>query len=199
MSNKLVDTALSYEGKLKYSMEFRYVEGFADCSSFVEKVHKEVGITGIGSYTEAQWTNKKYPTIAKSDLRVGDTVYFKNTYPSGYTDGVSHTGIYIGKGQFVHCSSNGGVKVSDLNSSYWTAHWLGAKDFGGRRMGVVNYEDTLVNSASDRNQENVNSLNPLTYLKEKIQESLEPIIISIICILLVVGGVVFVGATAKTM
>lgn len=194
MSNKLVDTALSYEGKLKYSQEYRYTEGFADCSSFVERVHKEVGIAGIGGYTEAQWTNKKYPTIDKKDLRVGDTVYFKNTYPSGYTDGVSHTGIYIGNGQFVHCSSSGGVKVSNLNSSYWVAHWLGAKDFGGRRTGVVNYEDTIVTSGND----GIN-LNPIDYLKEKITESIEPILISFICILFIIGGVVFVGATVKTM
>ena len=55
-------------------------------------------------------------------------MFFKGTYNSGYTDGVSHVGIYIGNNQFVHNSSGEGeTVVSDLTDGYYTNHYLGAK------------------------------------------------------------------------
>ena len=198
MSNKLVDYALSFQDKLKYSQAYRYSESYADCSSFVERVHKHFGISDIGGYTEAQWTNNKYPKVAKSDLQAGDVIYFKNTYASGYTDGVSHTGIYIGNGKFVHCSSSyNNVVVANLNSSYWQAHYLGAKNFGGRKFD----SDTSIGSNNENIIENVDntSTNPFTILKNAIKDSMEQILVSLVCLALLVGGVVFVGATVKTM
>lgn len=204
MSNKLVQYALSFQDKLKYSQKYRYSDDYADCSSFVERVHKHFGINNIGGYTEEQWTNSKYPKVAKSDLKPGDVIYFKNTYPSGYTDGVSHTGIYIGNGKFVHCSSSyNNVVVADLNTSYWQSHYLGAKNFGGRKFnnniaGVINVNGTTISSEQGL-EEVKEKINPFTYLKNAIQDSIEPILISVVCIALIIGGVVFVGATVQTM
>lgn len=203
-NNPLVNYALSFQDKLKYSQQYRYSENYADCSSFVERVHKNFGITGIGGYTEAQWTNSKYPKVAKSDLQPGDVIYFKNTYSSGYTDGVSHTGIYIGNGKFVHCSSSyNNVVVANLNTSYWQAHYLGAKNFGGRKFNSASYyvEQNTIHTNSDTGEleKLADSINPFTYLKNAIQDSIEPILVSVVCIALIVGGVVFVGATVQTM
>jgi cell wall-associated NlpC family hydrolase len=63
------------------------------------------------------------PHISSSDLRPGDLVYFRNTYRSG----LSHIGIYVGNGKFVHAADySTGVELSDLWSSYWAAHYAGA-------------------------------------------------------------------------
>lgn len=202
-NNPLVNYALSFQDKLKYSQKYRYSDDYADCSSFVERVFKNYGIS-IGGYTEAQWTNSKFKKVAKSDLQVGDVIYFKNTYSSGCTDGVSHTGIYIGNGKFVHCSSSyNNVVVANLNSSYWQSHYLGAKDFGGRKFnnniaGVININGTTI-SSEEGLEEVKETLNPFTYLKESIYNSIEPILVSVVCIALIIGGVVFVGATIQTM
>ena len=55
----------------------------------------------------------------KKNLKKGDLVIFQGTYKAG----ASHVGIYAGSGKFVHCSSSGGVKVSNLNDSYYVKHW----------------------------------------------------------------------------
>lgn len=44
--------------------------------------------------------------------------------------GISHVGIYIGGGRFVHAgTSSTGVRTDSLNSSYWSRHWAS----GGRK------------------------------------------------------------------
>ena len=51
-------------------------------------------------------------------------VFFQNTYRGG----ISHVGIYIGNGKFIHAAnSRSGVRVSDLNSGYYASRWAGAR------------------------------------------------------------------------
>ena len=61
----------------------------------------------------------KVYVIEPRHLKKGDLVIFQGTYKAG----ASHVGIYAGSGKFVHCSSSGGVKVSNLNDSYYVKHW----------------------------------------------------------------------------
>ncbi|GEN35914.1 C40 family peptidase [Aneurinibacillus danicus] len=98
-----------------------------DCSSFTQAVFKKIGIN-IGRNTEAQWTKAPGIRVSKEQLQPGDLVFFKNTYKSGYKDGVSHVGIYQGNGKFINnSSSKGKVVIADLNDSYWKSRWLGGK------------------------------------------------------------------------
>ena len=54
----------------------------------------------------------------------GDIVFFANTYASG----ISHVGIYVGGGQFIHSpNSRSTVSYSDLTSGYWSEHYYGAR------------------------------------------------------------------------
>ncbi|MEZ4561400.1 MAG: NlpC/P60 family protein [Thermomicrobiales bacterium] len=62
-------------------------------------------------------------SVDRSGLAPGDLVFFANTFRPG----LSHTGIYIGDGQFVHAENEStGVVVSDLNSDYYSSRWYGA-------------------------------------------------------------------------
>lgn len=123
----IVDTAKSYIGNVIYVFGADDVKnGKGDCSSFTKQVFADNGIN-IGRDTESQWTGAG-TNINYSDLQSGDLVFFKNTYDSGNTDGVSHVGIYEGNGKFIHnSSSNNGITESDLLSPYWQNHYLGAK------------------------------------------------------------------------
>jgi cell wall-associated NlpC family hydrolase len=60
---------------------------------------------------------------SRDELRAGDLVFFQNTYAPG----LSHNGIYVGNGQFVHAADEqSGVTVSSLASGYWASRWFGA-------------------------------------------------------------------------
>lgn len=54
----------------------------------------------------------------------GDLVFFQNTYGPG----ISHVGIYVGDGLFIHAENEGtGVVLTSIYSSYYSAHYWGAK------------------------------------------------------------------------
>lgn len=89
-----------------------------DCSGFVQHVYAMAGIS-LPRTADAQYDAGK-PAVGGP--RVGDLVFFET-----YTDGVSHVGVYLGKGEFVHASSSHGVMVSNLSDSYWHARYVGAK------------------------------------------------------------------------
>jgi len=104
---------------------YRYVFGGTspagfDCSGFVYYIHNESGAP-VGRGMWQQYNGGAH--IPLSALQPGDTVFFANTYMPG----LSHDGIYIGGGQFVHASDERtGVTISSIGSSYWAAHYVGA-------------------------------------------------------------------------
>jgi len=92
-----------------------------DCSGFVTYVLRQYSIRVTRS-SSGQY-NDNGVHIDKSDLAPGDLVFFSS---NGRT--VTHVGIYIGDGKFVHASNpRVGVVVSNLNSNYYTKVWWGAK------------------------------------------------------------------------
>ncbi len=104
---------------------YRYVFGGTspsgfDCSGFVYYIHNHSGAP-VGRGMWQQYNGGAH--VAMSALQPGDTVFFANTYMPG----LSHDGIYIGGGQFIHASDERtGVTVSSLYTSYWQAHYVGA-------------------------------------------------------------------------
>ncbi|MBR5792148.1 MAG: C40 family peptidase [Ruminiclostridium sp.] len=98
-------------------------KGF-DCSGLVYYVLKNLG------YSPSRSTSEQYKmgsSVSKSKLQPGDLVFFAGTYKSG----ISHVGIYIGDGKFIHAPSSGDVvKISDLSNSYYKSHYYGARRIG---------------------------------------------------------------------
>ncbi|MDQ3444437.1 MAG: C40 family peptidase, partial [Chloroflexota bacterium] len=96
-----------------------------DCSGFTNWVIKNVVGPDIG---RGLWTQVVAGTaVSRENLQPGDLVFFQNTYKAG----LSHSGIYIGNNQFVHAENEStGVRVSDMNSSYYGSRWYGARRIG---------------------------------------------------------------------
>lgn len=92
-----------------------------DCSGFVRYVfHQGIG-ADLPNTSAAQFgTGQK---IDRNDLRRGDLVFFRTAGKR-----ISHVGIYVGDGEFIHAPSSGKrVSVSRLAEPYWSHRFAGAK------------------------------------------------------------------------
>lgn len=92
-----------------------------DCSGLTFRVFKDHGAR-LPHSTRDQWRARHrdgWRTLERPrQLRRGDLTFFKNTYRRG----VSHVGIYLGNGRFVHAGDE--VEVASLRTRYWKRHFL---------------------------------------------------------------------------
>ncbi|MDU2374245.1 MAG: C40 family peptidase, partial [Peptoniphilus harei] len=91
-----------------------------DCSGLVYSIYNdELGIS-IPRSSRTQSTFGQQ--VSKSDLQEGDLVFFNTT-----GNGVSHVGIYVGDGKFIHASSGQGkVMTSSLSEEYYQDRYVNA-------------------------------------------------------------------------
>jgi cell wall-associated NlpC family hydrolase len=99
-----------------------------DCSGFTKHVFSSQGIT-IPRTSKEQAKVGKY--IRYSELKKGDLIFFR----SNNSNKVSHVGIFIGNGKFIHASSSKKkVVISNMNSNYVITHFK-----WGRRVDSKSY------------------------------------------------------------
>lgn len=92
-----------------------------DCSGFVRYVFRQGIGADLPNTSAAQFSAGQ--KIARNDLRSGDLVFFRIAGKR-----ISHVGIYVGDGEFIHAPSSGKrVSVSRLAEPYWSRHFAGAK------------------------------------------------------------------------
>lgn len=116
----LVTTAKKYMG-VPYVWGGSTTAGF-DCSGFTQYVMKQNGISIPRTAAEQYATGT---SVAKSNLQVGDLVFFTT-----YKAGASHVGFYMGNNQFIHASSAAGqVAISALDEQYYTERYIGARRY----------------------------------------------------------------------
>lgn len=117
---EVVSFALSHQGA-PYRYGGSTPAGF-DCSGFVTYVYRSTVKMDLPRSAEGMFS--RGVNVDQAELQPGDLVFF-NTLGRN----LSHVGIYIGNGQFVHASSSGTkrVMVSGLSESYWSKRYNGAK------------------------------------------------------------------------
>ena len=116
-ANQIISSAQKFLG-VSYVFGGNTPKGF-DCSGLLQYVFNLNGIS-IPRMADEQYQLGK--EIKRNQLAAGDLVFF-----STYQAGVSHCGIYIGNGKFLHASSSKGVSIDSLDSEYWKSHFVGAK------------------------------------------------------------------------
>lgn len=126
-SNSSVSKGQQVADYAKTFLGCKYVYGGAsptkgfDCSGLTMYVYKKFGINLSHSATAQSKVGTK---VEKSDLQVGDLVFFSD-YKT-YT-GIGHCGIYIGNNQFVHASTEKtGVITSSLTSGSYVKRYVTA-------------------------------------------------------------------------
>ncbi|WP_406686133.1 LysM peptidoglycan-binding domain-containing protein [Rossellomorea vietnamensis] len=117
-SSNVVDIAKKYVGT-PYAWGGTSPSGF-DCSGFIYYVFNQAGQSIARTNTEGYYSKSYFVSSPKP----GDLVFFENTYKAG----ISHMGIYVGNGEFIHASDSG-VVVSKLSNTYWNPKFVGYKRF----------------------------------------------------------------------
>lgn len=109
----LVGTPYRYGGNTPES-------GF-DCSGLVTYVFRDMLDLRLPR-TSRELAQVQGPRISPNALAPSDLVFF------GSKGNVTHVGIYVGEGRFVHAPSTGGtVRLDRLDGHYWRDHYTGAK------------------------------------------------------------------------
>ncbi|MGD9006570.1 MAG: NlpC/P60 family protein [Desulfobacteraceae bacterium] len=94
-----------------------------DCSGLTMTVYR---LNGLHLPRSARSQFRTGRAISKGALQKGDLVFFATARRSR----VSHVGIYIGGGRFLHAPGRGKViRTADLNSSYFKRRYLGARRY----------------------------------------------------------------------
>jgi cell wall-associated NlpC family hydrolase len=130
-SASVVATALGAMGT-PYRWGGSNQNGF-DCSGLIQYAFAQHGIEL--PRTSSEQARAGYEVGRTLDgLLPGDILTFSSD--PGRTDQISHVGLYLGDGRFIH-SANGGVQVSVLSqtdpaSTWWFDRWVGARRVDGR-------------------------------------------------------------------
>jgi hypothetical protein len=94
-----------------------------DCSGLTMTVYQ---LNGLDMPRHSRTQYDAGNTIDRSDLQKGDLVFFA-THGNGK---VSHVGVYIGNGQFIHAPSRGKkIRVDFLSDEYFANRYVGAKNY----------------------------------------------------------------------
>ena len=92
-----------------------------DCSGFVHYVFAHA--LGIDLPEDSRSQFESGTKVAREQMRTGDLVFF---HIRGKR--ISHVGIYLGDGQFIHSPATGErVRVNRLDEQYWAHRFAGAK------------------------------------------------------------------------
>lgn len=116
---QLMEEATKYIG-------YPYVWGGAspqtsfDCSGFVCWSFTQSGVYNLPRTTAQGIFNQCMP-VSESELKPGDLVFFTKTYST--VNAVTHIGIYVGGGNFLHCGDP--IGYAKLSNPYWKSHFYG--------------------------------------------------------------------------
>jgi gamma-D-glutamyl-L-lysine dipeptidyl-peptidase len=94
-----------------------------DCSGFTQMLERQRGIVmPRDADIQAAWSG--VIAVERKDLQPGDLLFF-----GGSTGKITHTGMYIGGGQFIHDTTHEhpGVQISRLDDMPWTKILVAAR------------------------------------------------------------------------
>jgi len=95
-----------------------------DCSGLVDYIYRHAADIALPHSSRAM-SELGQKVKRMKELASGDLVFF------GSRSGISHVGVYVGQGRFVHAPNSGGtVRLDDIDGPYWRDHF----EFGKRLL-----------------------------------------------------------------
>jgi cell wall-associated NlpC family hydrolase len=121
LRTNLADTAIGYLG-VPYRWGGTTSEGF-DCSGLTMSVYR---LNGLQLPRSSRDQYEAGSPVAVDELRPGDLLFFA----TGKAGRVSHVGLYVGDGVFVHAPSRGRTICKDqLADAYYQKTFIGARTY----------------------------------------------------------------------
>ncbi len=105
-----------------------------DCSAFTGLLMSSVFAFQLPRTARAQYAMCE--KLNRAALEEGDLVFFNTR------GGISHTGVYLGDGYFVHASSSVGVTISNLEETYWNRRFIKGGRISEKLLSTPVEEDT---------------------------------------------------------
>lgn len=128
-AESLTDLRKSLLALAMHLRDVRYVRGGRnpdtgfDCSGFVRYVFAHAIGVQLPANSASQFLAGL--KVKRGDMKPGDLVFF---HTGGRHRGITHVGIYIADGRFIHAPASGKtVQVSSLDEAYWAKRFVGAK------------------------------------------------------------------------
>ncbi|UCH34666.1 MAG: C40 family peptidase [Armatimonadota bacterium] len=119
--SRLVGTAQRYSG-VRYRWAGMSSRGM-DCSGLIARVLRAHGIRAPHSAAQLFGLGR---AVRFAELEPGDLLFFKTS-----RRGISHVGMYIGNGEFIHASSGAGrVVTTSVYDPYYVKRLKGARRLG---------------------------------------------------------------------
>lgn len=105
-------------------------DGGFDCSGLVNYVFRDMLDMRLPR-TSRELAEIEGPRIALDALQTGDLIFF------GADGQISHVGIYVGEGRFIHAPRTGTVvRLEKIDTPYWLARYSGSRR-------VIDREDSV--------------------------------------------------------
>lgn len=97
-------------------------DGGFDCSGLVDYIYRQAAGLQLPRTSREMSAMDGRKVNQMTELASGDLVFF------GSRGGISHVGVYVGKGRFVHAPNSGGtVRLDDIDGPYWKDHFAYGK------------------------------------------------------------------------
>jgi lipoprotein Spr len=106
-----------------------------DCSGFTKELYSKVFNMDIKRNSRDIFS--MVTPVAKDELKEGDLMFFKI-----HSRSITHVGIYLGDGRFVHAASRG-VAISNIDDAYYTRYF-----YRGGRM-LASFKEQLASGSVD--------------------------------------------------
>lgn len=96
--------------------------GGFDCSGLVDYIYRNAADMALPHSSSEMADMRGEKVRQMTELASGDLVFFNGG------SGISHVGVYVGKGRFVHAPNSGGtVRLDDIDGPYWRDHFVYGK------------------------------------------------------------------------
>lgn len=129
LGQDLRDTLIGLAMQLR---NVRYVRGGRDpstgfdCSGFVRYVFERAIGLQLPTNSASQYLIGRI--VKRGEMQPGDLVFFRTAGGRHGQGRISHVGIYISDGHFIHSPRRGeSVRVDNLGDSYWAKRFAGAR------------------------------------------------------------------------